>query len=173
MGVPVLTLPGRSFAARVCGSLVRAAGLPELVCADPADYVTRAVELGRQPERLAELKKRLIAGRDTCLLFDTPLLVRHLEDLYCGMWTDFQASRSRICATSTSTERSGWSRISRPLNCSMIMPIASFIVTGSRIGTASIRCFLTLGCGPRDYRRWVGYPNSVHLTILIASVMLM
>ena len=96
MGVPVLTLPGRSFAARVCGSLVRAAGLPELVCADPADYVTRAVELGRQPERLAELKKRLIAGRDTCLLFDTPLLVRHLEDLYCGMWTDFQAGRLPI-----------------------------------------------------------------------------
>jgi predicted O-linked N-acetylglucosamine transferase (SPINDLY family) len=96
MGVPVLTLPGRSFAARVCGSLVRAAGLPELVCAGPGDYVMRAVELGRQPERLAELKERLIAGRDTCLLFDTPLLVRHLEDLYRGMWTDFRAGRLPI-----------------------------------------------------------------------------
>jgi len=90
MGVPVLTLPGRSFAARVCGSLVRAAGLPELVCAGPADYVTRAVELGRQPEQLIELKDRLAAGRGTCLLFDTPLLVRHLEDLYRGMWADFR-----------------------------------------------------------------------------------
>jgi predicted O-linked N-acetylglucosamine transferase (SPINDLY family) len=96
MGVPVLTLPGRSFAARVCGSLVRAAGLPELVCAGPADYVTRAVELGRQPERLTELKERLIAGRDTCLLFDTPSLVSHLEDLYRGMWTDFRAGRLPI-----------------------------------------------------------------------------
>ena len=33
MGVPVLTLSGRCFASRVCGSLVRAAGLPDLVCA--------------------------------------------------------------------------------------------------------------------------------------------
>jgi predicted O-linked N-acetylglucosamine transferase (SPINDLY family) len=32
MGVPVLTCPGLSFAARVCGSLVRAAGVPELIC---------------------------------------------------------------------------------------------------------------------------------------------
>ncbi len=37
MGVPVLTLSGRSFASRVCGSLVRAAGLPELICATPED----------------------------------------------------------------------------------------------------------------------------------------
>jgi hypothetical protein len=96
MGVPVLTLPGRSFAARVCGSLVRAAGLPELVCAGPADYVTRAVELGRQPERLTELKERLIAGRDTCLLFNTPWLVYHLEDLCRGMWADFSGGRLPI-----------------------------------------------------------------------------
>jgi predicted O-linked N-acetylglucosamine transferase (SPINDLY family) len=93
MGVPVLTLPGRSFAARVCGSLVRAAGLGELVCARPVDYVSRAIELGRSPQRLAELKERLVAGRDTCLLFDTAQLVRRLEDLYRGMWADFLLGR--------------------------------------------------------------------------------
>ena len=38
MGVPVLTLSGRSFASRVCGSLVRAAGLPELVCSNAETY---------------------------------------------------------------------------------------------------------------------------------------
>lgn len=37
MGVPVLTLPGRGFASRVCASLVRAAGLPEMICASAAD----------------------------------------------------------------------------------------------------------------------------------------
>ncbi len=96
MGVPVLTLSGRSFAARVCGSVVRAAGLPELVCDSPADYVARAIELGRQPSRLAELKERLIAGRTTCLLFDAPLLVRHLEELYRGMWEDFRRGQLPI-----------------------------------------------------------------------------
>ena len=35
MGVPVLTLSGRSFASRVCGSLVRSAGIKELVVLSP------------------------------------------------------------------------------------------------------------------------------------------
>jgi predicted O-linked N-acetylglucosamine transferase (SPINDLY family) len=96
MGVPVLTLPGRGFAARVCGSLVGAAGLPELICRSPADYVTLAVEFGRHPERLAETRERLVRGRDACLLFDTPLLVRHLEELYREMWADFRGGRLPI-----------------------------------------------------------------------------
>ena len=37
------------------------------------------------------IKQRLIANRDTCLLFDTPKLVRALEDLYRQMWADFEA----------------------------------------------------------------------------------
>ena len=46
MGVPVLTLSGRSFASRVCGSLVRSAGLPELICQTPQEFVARAIALG-------------------------------------------------------------------------------------------------------------------------------
>jgi predicted O-linked N-acetylglucosamine transferase (SPINDLY family) len=90
MGVPVLTLSGRSFASRVCGSLARAAGTPELVCATAEEYVERAVELGRDPSRLAALRERLRATRETCTLFDTPRLVRELEGLYAGMWRDFE-----------------------------------------------------------------------------------
>lgn len=85
MGVPVLTFAGRSFPARVCASLVRAAGLPELVCADAEAYVAAAVRLGQDRPALAELRARLLAGRDRCVLFDTPLLVRRLEELYRGM----------------------------------------------------------------------------------------
>ncbi|MBF0212994.1 MAG: tetratricopeptide repeat protein, partial [Magnetococcales bacterium] len=53
MGVPILTLAGLSFASRVCGSLVRSAGLGELVCDSAEAYVERAVELGTQPALLA------------------------------------------------------------------------------------------------------------------------
>lgn len=91
MGVPVLTLSGRSFAARVCGSLVRAAGLPELVCTRSADYVDQAVALGRDRTLLQGYRDRLIAGRDTCTLFDVPGLVGALEGLYRQMWQDFAA----------------------------------------------------------------------------------
>ncbi|MGO9134859.1 MAG: glycosyl transferase [Methylovirgula sp.] len=91
MGVPILTMPGRSFATRVCASVVHAAGLSELVCKSPEDYVARAVELGRDRAQLAALKARLIQGRDSCLLFDTPKLVAHLEYLFRQMWTEYAA----------------------------------------------------------------------------------
>ncbi|MDC7685126.1 tetratricopeptide repeat protein [Asticcacaulis sp. BYS171W] len=86
MGVPVLTLSGRSFAARVCGSLLRAAGLPELVTTEVADFVDLAVALGRDRARLDGFKARLVQTRDTCTLFDMPGLVRGLEALYVQMW---------------------------------------------------------------------------------------
>ena len=89
MGVPVLTWPGRSFAARVCASLVNAAGIPELAVSTPDEYVARAVELAQSPEKLAAIKARLAANRERCLLFDTPRLVSGLEDLYRQMWRDY------------------------------------------------------------------------------------
>ena len=85
IGLPVLTLHGRSFASRVCGSLVTAAGIPEMVCQTPGGYVTRAIELANDRAQLASIRARLRAGRDTCVLFDTPNLVRSLEALYQQM----------------------------------------------------------------------------------------
>ncbi len=90
MGVPVLTLSGRSFASRVCGSLVRAAGLPELVTTRPQDFVDQAVAIGRDRARIEGYKARLKANRDSCVLFDTPSLVKGLERLYAQMWQDFR-----------------------------------------------------------------------------------
>ncbi|NKE45042.1 hypothetical protein HB662_09645 [Roseomonas frigidaquae] len=93
MGTPVLTMPGRGFASRVCASLVRAAGLPELVCATPADYVAQAIALGRDPARLRGLRAGLLAARQTSLLFDTGNFVRHIEQAFDGMWQDFREGR--------------------------------------------------------------------------------
>lgn len=90
MGVPVLTLSGRSFAARVCGSLVRAVGLSELICESAEDYVERAVALGQSREHVAPLKAKLEANRATCDLFNMELLVSRLEDLYRQMCADHQ-----------------------------------------------------------------------------------
>jgi predicted O-linked N-acetylglucosamine transferase (SPINDLY family) len=56
MSVPVLTVPGRSFASRVCGSLVTAAGLPELVCDTPEAFVELAVALAHDPALLTSYR---------------------------------------------------------------------------------------------------------------------
>jgi len=90
MGVPVLTLSGRSFASRVCGSLVRAAGLTDLVCTRPEDYVARAIALGHNRSEIETYKTALKTGRDTCLLFDTNKLVGCLEDIYRTLCADYQ-----------------------------------------------------------------------------------
>jgi len=89
-GVPILTMPGRSFASRVCASLVRSAGVPELICATPEAFIEEAVAYGTSPEKLAAVKAKLEASLPTCALFDTPRLVGHLESLYRQMWNDFK-----------------------------------------------------------------------------------
>ncbi len=90
MGVPVITVPGRNFASRVCGSLVKAAGMPELVCDSSQSYVRLAVELGRDRARLSALRDKLRAQRDTCVLFDTDLFVREMEALCERLWQEWQ-----------------------------------------------------------------------------------
>lgn len=90
MGVPMVTLSGRGFAARVCGSLVRASGLVDLVCASPDEYVERAVALGQDRAQIAAYKAQLEANRDTCDLFNMEKLVSSLEDLYATMVVDYQ-----------------------------------------------------------------------------------
>lgn len=88
MGVPVLTYPGATFAARVCASVVEAAGLGDLVCKDLESYTARAIALGRDRAGTDALKARLAANRATSTLFDTPRLVRELEGLFRQMWTE-------------------------------------------------------------------------------------
>lgn len=93
MGVPVLTLSGRSFASRVCGSLVRSAGLKDLVVTRPQDYVERAVALGHDRPAVQSYKVSLKKNRDKCKLFDMELLVERLEDLYQIMCDDHKHGR--------------------------------------------------------------------------------
>ncbi|WP_343732589.1 glycosyltransferase [Duganella sp.] len=81
-GVPLLTLAGRSYAARLGGSLLHAIGLPELVTRSARTYEDKAVRLAGKPQELARLRRRLARNRDKTPLFDTPALVRHLEQLY-------------------------------------------------------------------------------------------
>lgn len=84
-GLPVLTCRGRSLASRVAGSLLHAAGLPELVTDDAQAYEARAVELARDPSQLQALRQRLHDGRGGSALFDSARFTRHLEAAFEAM----------------------------------------------------------------------------------------
>lgn len=81
-GLPVLTLPGATFASRVAASLVKAAGTPETIVTSLAEYEELAVALAQDEAGLAALKQRLVEGRSSCALFDTQRFARHIETAY-------------------------------------------------------------------------------------------
>jgi len=91
MGLPVLTLSGKSFASRVAASLLTAIGLPELITTTQADYEALAIELASNPERLAEIKQKLANNRLSTPLFDTPLFTKNLEKAYIQMYDRYLA----------------------------------------------------------------------------------
>jgi predicted O-linked N-acetylglucosamine transferase (SPINDLY family) len=84
-GVPVLTVPGPTFASRVAASLVAACGLGELACADEEHYVRFATALANEPQTLHGLKRHLEAHRHALPLFDAERLARDLDALYVRM----------------------------------------------------------------------------------------
>src|SRR5262249_4246027 len=90
-GLPVVTCAGRSFPARVAGSLLRTVGLPELVTTSLDEYEELALRLAGSPELLAGLRTRLQTNRSTSPLFDAARLCRHLEAAYLEMWRLRQA----------------------------------------------------------------------------------
>jgi predicted O-linked N-acetylglucosamine transferase (SPINDLY family) len=79
MGLPVLTRSGQTFASRMAGALLTAAGLPELITTEVAAYEEKAVQLATTPGACAALRRQLQEVHEHGALFDTPRFVRHLE----------------------------------------------------------------------------------------------
>lgn len=86
-GVPLLTLPGRTFASRVSASLLTALGMTEMIASSPQDYVKKAVTLAKSPEKLAALKAQLVAARRSSPLFDGRRFAADIEKAY-GIMVD-------------------------------------------------------------------------------------
>jgi len=86
MGVPVVTKVGGAFSSRMAGSLLRAAGLPELATATAGEYEEVIYALATESTRRAALKRKIRARRDAMPLFDAARYTRHLEAAFQLMW---------------------------------------------------------------------------------------
>jgi protein O-GlcNAc transferase len=93
-GLPVITCAGGSFAGRVAASMLKAAGLPELVTNNLADYEARARELVADPALLASMQRKLEASRSRCPLFDGDRFRRNIEAAYSAMWDVYRRGES-------------------------------------------------------------------------------
>jgi len=95
MGVPVVSLAGRTHVARVGVSLLNAVGLGELVASDVEHYVRLAVELAADRGRLAALRAELRERMRRSPLMDAAGFCRRLEAAYREMWHSW-CSRARL-----------------------------------------------------------------------------
>lgn len=80
MGCPLLTLSGRSFASRMAGALLTAAGLSDLIATSLDQYKAIALALATDPARCLSIRDRLRVVRQEGALFDTARFTRALEE---------------------------------------------------------------------------------------------
>jgi protein O-GlcNAc transferase len=82
MGVPLITLAGKSFSARMAASLLVNMGLPELVAETPEAYESLAIDLASNSEKFSRLKTKLAENKATASVFNTSLFAKHIEAAY-------------------------------------------------------------------------------------------
>ena len=84
-GLPIVTLLGKTFQGRHAASLLRAAGLPEMITTSALAYEALAFRLATEPGVLDEVKDKLRRNRATAALFDSAAHARHIEAAYRQM----------------------------------------------------------------------------------------
>lgn len=78
-GVPLITRSGETFASRVAGSILHAAGLPELIVDTEEAYELLALKIYSDRNYHRQLKERVRDGIDHGPLYDAKAYTRHFE----------------------------------------------------------------------------------------------
>lgn len=86
MGVPVISLAGRTHVSRVGVSLLSNVGLADLVAQNPDEYVRLAVKLADDLPRLADLRAGLRSRMQQSALMDGPRFTRAVESAFRDVW---------------------------------------------------------------------------------------
>jgi protein O-GlcNAc transferase len=98
MGVPFITLAGRTHVARVGVSLLTRIGLEHLIARDVEEYIDMAVKLAADRPALQSLRSGMRRRMRSTTLMNGAAFTRGLEEAYRKMWADARAvmnARSR------------------------------------------------------------------------------
>jgi predicted O-linked N-acetylglucosamine transferase (SPINDLY family) len=88
MGIPVLTMMGKSFASRVAGSILINVGLEKLVTKNINEYSKIAIEIALDRNKLAKLKAHLANQNNTDNLFNSKKFTKDLENIFLNLIKD-------------------------------------------------------------------------------------
>ena len=86
MGVPVITLAGRTAVGRGGVSILANLGMTDLIAASPEEYVATAVTSGTDLERLSRLRAGLRQRMQASPLMDGKQYAADVEEAFRGMW---------------------------------------------------------------------------------------
>ena len=89
MGVPVVTLTGKTAVSRAGASLLHNLGHPEWIAATPDSYVNIARDLASDLQSLAHLRTTLRAQMLSSPLTDAPAFARDFESALRHMWKEW------------------------------------------------------------------------------------
>lgn len=98
MGVPTLTLMGRTCAGRAGLSQLFQLGLTDLAARTAAELVALAVAQSRNLSRLAQLRRELRPRLERSALMDAARFARNVEAAYRGLWVEHCVSRAASAA---------------------------------------------------------------------------
>lgn len=86
MGLPLVTLQGQAFSARMASSLLTAVGLTEGIATSAEDYERLAISLAQSPERVRAMKEHLDNGAWARTLGDGKAFTRRFETAIRSVW---------------------------------------------------------------------------------------
>ena len=90
VGLPLITMAGKSMVSRVAGSALKNIGMEELITYNLEDYKSKALYLSNNKDYLNKLKNKIIENRFSSKLFNTKEFTKNLEDEYKKLFLNFK-----------------------------------------------------------------------------------
>ena len=88
-GLPMITMIGQSFSARMAASILNACNLNELITHSESEYEALAYELATNENKLNKIRKKINNMKD-CSLFDSSQFTRNLEEIYNNIYINHE-----------------------------------------------------------------------------------
>jgi predicted O-linked N-acetylglucosamine transferase (SPINDLY family) len=82
MGTPVIALEGKAFGDNYAASILKSAGLGELVAKNETEYIELAVELAKDKAALKSLQQNLRTIIEKSPLMNEKMYVKDMEKIY-------------------------------------------------------------------------------------------
>ena len=90
VGVPLVTMAGKSMVSRVAGSALKNIGMEELITYNYEDYKNKALFIANNNNYHKEIKNKIIENRFTTKLFDTKGFTKNIEDEFEKLFLNFK-----------------------------------------------------------------------------------